>query len=73
MKNMHNHANEQFDCLHSGHQSINPAREVISILWETQKIYVCSLCGGYYQKYVLLSDQSYSLLATDSTTVNMVH
>ena len=43
MKIMRNHANGKSDWLHSGHQSVNPSREVISIPWETQKIYVCPL------------------------------
>ena len=32
MKIVHHHANDRFDWLISGHQSINPSREVISIL-----------------------------------------
>ena len=33
MKIVHHHANGRFDWLISGHQSINPSREVISILF----------------------------------------
>ena len=32
MKIVHHHANGRFDWLISGHQSINPSREVISVL-----------------------------------------
>ena len=32
MKAVHHHANDRFDWLISGHQSINPSREVISVL-----------------------------------------
>ena len=32
MKIVHHHANGHFDWLISGHQSVNPSREVISIL-----------------------------------------
>ena len=31
---------------------------------------MCSLCGGYYQKFVLLSDQSYSLLRKQFVVIN---
>ena len=32
MKIVHHHANSSFDWLISGHQSLNPSREIISIL-----------------------------------------
>ena len=45
MKIVHHHANDRFDWLISGHQSINPSREVISILSSGKyKIYVCPSC-----------------------------
>ena len=44
MKIVHHHANSCFDWLiSSGHQSFNPSREAISILfWEIQNIYIWS-------------------------------
>ena len=37
MKIVHHHANGRYDLLISGHQSVNPSREAISILSEKYK------------------------------------
>ena len=43
MKIVHHHANGRFDWLISGHQSINPSREVIS-----------TLSSGKYKRFTLV-------------------
>ena len=40
---MRHYASGRFDWLISGHQSVDPSREAISILSGKQKIYVCPI------------------------------
>ena len=42
VKTVRHHANGRFDWLISGHHSVNPLREAISVLSDKYKTYVCS-------------------------------
>ena len=56
MKIVHHHANGRFDWLTSGHQSINPSRDVISIL------------SGKYKRFTFVHPVSTALMTLPALT-----
>ena len=54
LKIVRHHANGRFDWLISGHQSVNPSREAISIIYIHNNIYNIYILSGKYERFTFV-------------------